>query len=82
MPSTMSPAPYANNPNLAHYSDHVRTLMYQVSELEKELGVLMCQYRQAVEDRRHYKANYAVYVGKIELLNRVKKRNEIELYCE
>lgn len=78
----MSSAPYSNNANLAHYSDYVRTLMREVADLEKELGNLLRQHRQAVKDRRHSKAMYAYHVRKIELLDRVKKRMEIELYCE
>lgn len=70
------------SPALAGYSDHVRTLMHEMAEFEKELSDLWHQHGLAVKARRECKANYAHLVKKTELLNRLKKRNEIELYCK
>lgn len=61
--------------------NHVRRLLREKASLERALAALCRQHRLAARERRGRRARYAHLVAKTELLGRVKKRNEIELYC-
>lgn len=66
----------------APYTDHVLNLLQQLSELENELNDLWRQSRDVIRERRTCKVRYAYQAKKAELLARVRKRGEIDLYCE